>query len=114
LAGATGAVALMPLLPAGLHQPWVVTMLALAGLAGGVMLVPMESFFQTRPAAGEKGAVIAVSNFTAFVGISLSGVANGALGALGIGPTERFLAVGGLTLLAAAWVWQALRKEDRP
>ncbi len=109
---AAGLVALMPLLPPGLHKPWVVTMLALAGLAGGLMLVPMESFFQTRPAPAEKGTVIAVGNFAGFVGISLSGVANGAMASLHIPPTARFLAVGALTLLMAGWLWRALQRED--
>lgn len=113
LAAAASLAACMPFLPKACHEVWFVAMLALAGLAGGVMLVPMESFFQTRPASGERGAVIAVSNFTAFVGMSFSGLANIALTALGIAPVQRFFVVGGLTLLAAAWVWRALRKEDR-
>ena len=116
LAAATGLVALTPALPEPGQIPWLVAMLALAGIAGGVMLVPMESFFQTRPAAAQKGAVIAVGNFTAFLGMILSAVANAVMVALALKapPTARFLVVGGLTLLAAGWLWRALAREGAP
>jgi acyl-[acyl-carrier-protein]-phospholipid O-acyltransferase/long-chain-fatty-acid--[acyl-carrier-protein] ligase len=114
LAVSASLVALTPLLPGPLRQAWVVAMLALAGLSGGVMLVPMESFFQTRPRPGQKGTVIAVGNFTGFVGMSLSGVANDVMARLGMYPTTRFVVVGAMALLVALWLRRALRKEDRP
>jgi acyl-[acyl-carrier-protein]-phospholipid O-acyltransferase/long-chain-fatty-acid--[acyl-carrier-protein] ligase len=52
---------------------WVFTALGVAGLGGGLFLIPIASFIQVRPKPEEKGKIIAVSNFIAFSGIFLSG-----------------------------------------
>ena len=70
-------------------------------MAGGVLLVPMESFFQTRPAPEHKGAVIAAANFAGFAGMMLSGAVEFGLQASGIAPTHRFGLIAGVCLVAA-------------
>jgi acyl-[acyl-carrier-protein]-phospholipid O-acyltransferase/long-chain-fatty-acid--[acyl-carrier-protein] ligase len=76
--------------------PFFVT-IGLVGVAGGAILVPCESFIQTRPAPDKKGAVIAAANFAAFAGILLSGPAANALNAR-YDPTDSFLRLGLLSL----------------
>jgi acyl-[acyl-carrier-protein]-phospholipid O-acyltransferase/long-chain-fatty-acid--[acyl-carrier-protein] ligase len=48
--------------------------LMIAGLGGGLFLIPLTSFIQIRPKADEKGKVIGIANFTAFSGIFMSGL----------------------------------------
>ena len=80
------------------------------GLAGGVLLVPLESFIQSRPAAERKGEVIAAANFTAFTGIFLGGLAVSGLSsklvAKAMSPTTDFGIVGAITLLAGLVVYR--------
>jgi acyl-[acyl-carrier-protein]-phospholipid O-acyltransferase/long-chain-fatty-acid--[acyl-carrier-protein] ligase len=47
--------------------------LALAGAFGGLFLIPVTSFIQVRPGAGDKGKVIAAGNFLAFTCMLLAG-----------------------------------------
>ncbi len=58
------------------HKPiWILgTLFFLVGGVAGVMMVPMETFEQVRPAATEKGAVLAAANFATYCGILLAGV----------------------------------------
>lgn len=53
--------------------PLLIMALVVAGSGGGLFLIPLASFIQLRPRADQKGKIIAVSNFTAFSGIFLSG-----------------------------------------
>ena len=58
--------------------PVLFCLLFLLGAMGGVILIPVESFLQVRPAAHEKGSVLAAVNFVVFSGIFISSfVANG-------------------------------------
>lgn len=70
---------LSPLLPSSgpvdLRLSWMSASLFLCGFCGGVYLIPLSSFIQIRPAAAEKGKVLAVSNFMAFSAMALSGAA---------------------------------------
>ena len=52
---------------------WFGASLFLAGVFGGLYLIPLESFIQVRPAPHMKGRVIAVSNFLSFVAMALFG-----------------------------------------
>ena len=78
--------------------------------AGGVLLVPLEAFIQARPAADQKGKVIAAGNFTAFIGIMLGGLASNVLSSdcltKRMTPTTDFGIVGAITLLAGLLVWK--------
>lgn len=47
---------------------------ALAGIAGGLYLIPAVSFIQVRPAPEVRGKTLGCSNFASFVGIILAGV----------------------------------------
>lgn len=47
--------------------------LLLTGISGGVFLIPVTSFIQTRPAEGSKGRAISASNFLDFTGMLLAG-----------------------------------------
>jgi hypothetical protein len=73
LAVINAAVMGVALLPAGAQVAAVSVLLGLAGVAGGILLVPLESVFQIRPPASERGAAIASANFTAFSAILLAG-----------------------------------------
>lgn len=98
---ATGMVAMSQIIPEAIQLTWVASWLVLAGIAGGVLLVPMESFFQTRPAPKHKGAVIAAANFAGFAGMMLSGAVELGLQASNIAPSHRFGLIAGVCLIAA-------------
>ena len=53
---------------------FLLSMLACAGVAGGLMMVPLGSFFQTRPAPDKRGRVIAASGFAASTGLLVAGI----------------------------------------
>lgn len=73
LAGAT------PLFPASgglnIQLAWLGLTLFLAGVCGGLYLIPLESFIQVRPEPDRKGKIIAVSNFLSFVAMAVFGAA---------------------------------------
>lgn len=101
LAAALLAVGLTPFLPAGAMVPAVAGLLAVAGAAGGVMLVPCESFFQVHARPEQRGQILAAANFAAFAGILLSGPAFQLLEFL-VRPTTAF-AVSGLVVAVGVW-----------
>lgn len=88
--------------------------LVVAGCGGGLFLIPLTSFIQIRPRADQKGKIIAVSNFSAFGAIFLSGICfemvNGSFG-----PSVCMLFLGLLTFVAAfcfAFAFQRYGRED--
>lgn len=99
--------------PAGFAiGPWVtaLVLLAVAGLAGGMMLIPLESFIQIRPRPEHRGSMIAAGNFAAFTGIALAGaVYVGLCSVPGLGPAGSLACLGGLTLVVGGGVLWALR-----
>lgn len=113
LAILTGLIAAMDLLPSGLHLPWVIGGLLLAGVSGGMLLVPLESFFQVRPDPHEKGAVIAAANFAGFFAMMLAGGADLALTVLETPPLMRFGLLSAACAVVVVWLRWALRKETR-
>jgi acyl-[acyl-carrier-protein]-phospholipid O-acyltransferase/long-chain-fatty-acid--[acyl-carrier-protein] ligase len=86
-------------------------LLLAAGIPGGLLLIPLESFFQVRPEPRRRGAVIAAANFTAFVAMALASLAANGLNAW-LDPYRAFAALGGLSLLTAAGMWLWLRRVD--
>jgi len=64
---------LVPSAPARAQLPLLYALTLLLGLTGGIVLIPMESFIQVRPAPERKGAVLSAVNFVVFTGILLSG-----------------------------------------
>ncbi len=67
--------------------------LVMAGLGGGLFLIPLTSFIQIRPRGQEKGKVIGIANFTAFSGIFISGILFDGLLAL-FSPATSLLVIG--------------------
>ncbi|MDR2727407.1 MAG: MFS transporter, partial [Deltaproteobacteria bacterium] len=95
------AAACAPLLPSFLHVPWIFVAFIFAGICGGLYLIPLVSFIQIRPPAGEKGKVLGISNFASFVGILFSGLVFAPLGFL---HPSLMLACAGLAVFAfLAW-----------
>jgi len=56
----------------GLTYQSAIVHLALLGFFGGFFIVPVAAILQHRPAAGQKGAVLAAGNLLSFVGIALA------------------------------------------
>lgn len=104
-------VALLPLGPAPVRLPGLFVLVALTGAGGGLFMIPCESFIQVRPAAGEKGAVIASSNLAVFTGMLLTGGVFLLLKDLRT-PTLSFALTGGACLAAAWALRRGLRKVD--
>ncbi|EQD80264.1 transporter, partial [mine drainage metagenome] len=63
-----------PAFPSPVKIIFLLSMLACAGVAGGLMMVPLGSFFQTRPAPEKRGRVIAASGFAASTGLLVAGI----------------------------------------
>jgi len=91
---------LSPLLPADVGLGYLLTMLICAGASGGMMLVPLSSFFQTRPTAQRRGRVIAASGFAGSVGLLLGSAVYIPLSGI-LEPTSAFIPLGLVTLSAA-------------
>jgi acyl-[acyl-carrier-protein]-phospholipid O-acyltransferase/long-chain-fatty-acid--[acyl-carrier-protein] ligase len=118
-----GAMAMMGLVPAigaaaggasaggTLRVACVAAILVLAGLAGGILLVPLEAFIQARPAADRKGRIIAAANCAAFSGMMLAGGAFVVLDKL-LSPTTAFATMAVPTLAVAAWLFKALPRRE--
>lgn len=62
------------LAPISCQWHWMAASLFLAGIAGGLYLIPVASLLQIRPAETEKGRVLATASFCSFIAILLSGV----------------------------------------
>jgi len=108
----TFAFSAVPLLP---RESWFVAMfavLALAGVAGGMILVPCESFIQVRPAPEKKGAVIAAANCAAFIGMAVAGAVAIGLDKLA-GPTESFAVIGVMSLVVCVLLAKYLPRSER-
>ncbi len=102
------ALGLVPLLPSALRAWAAGGLLILAGAPGGLLMVPLESFFQVRPAPQRKGAVIAAANFAAFFAMALAGLAANLLNAY-LPPTTSFAVLGAATLAVAGMLVVGVR-----
>jgi len=118
LAGFLLATAASPLVPAKAswsvvspRMVYVLAMLACSGLAGGIFMVPLESFFQVRPAPQHRGSVLAAVNCAAFLGILAAGIVYLPLNEC-LQPNVTFAVMGGLALLGSAWMRAAFAKGD--
>jgi MFS family permease len=104
------AMLMVPRLDRALAMPVLFGLTLLIGVAGGLLLIPVESFLQVRPAAHEKGAVLAAVNFAVFGGIFLSGFVANFLNAHCL-PTTGFAWTGALTLVVAVVLKWAYGRE---
>lgn len=103
--------AAVPLLPVGAQVPALFALLVLVGVAGGLFLIPAESFIQVRPAADRKGAILAASNFVIFAGILLSGLVSNVLNAC-LEPTASFGVTGCVALLVCVFLRRGYRAHE--
>lgn len=97
---------LTTLLPEAARLPWFGLTLLCAGIWGGIYIIPITSFMQIKPKSGEKGKVLAASNFYSFLSMALFGLAFGLISYL---PTPVTFMVYGLAALAFAFLWAAPR-----
>lgn len=105
------AIAVVPLLPVQYHLVAMLVSFAIAGTAGGLFLIPQESFIQVRPSPQEKGRVISSANFASFIGMLLAGPVSIFLNQK-FQPSVSIAMAGGATLLVAIWLWLALPRGD--
>ena len=111
MAGFMGAMALVPLLPAGAQVAALYPLLALIGASGGLILIPCESFIQVRPAQARKGAVWAAANGAIFAGIVVASGASNLLNRL-LQPTLSFAVLAASTIAFVLWIRRALAAPD--
>lgn len=101
----------VPLLPQAGQLPLLLGSFLLAGIAGGIFLIPIVSTIQLRPVAGQKGKVLGVSNFTSFTGILASGVLFGLCGS--VLPSHLLLGGAMVALLFALWLGKSASKATQ-
>lgn len=102
----------LPYIPDTIRTPLLTGTLLTMGAAAGVLMIPLESFIQVRPAAHRKGATIAAANFAAFTGILLSGPVTNLFNWLRIAPTKCFAIMGTSAMIMALWLFLVLRREN--
>ncbi len=87
----------------------VIILIAATGIAGGIILVPLESFIQIRPAAHLKGRVIAAANFAVFSAMTVGAFALYLLNRW-FRPTTSLGLLGVATALFTVWLAKQLTK----
>jgi len=102
------ALAAVPALPGPARLPACFVLIGLVGVFGGLFLIPVESFIQTRPDPARRGAVLAAANFAVFGGILLSGPLSNLFNACWL-PTTSFAFVGAFSLVLSALIQVVLR-----
>ena len=92
---------------------WFALTLFATGICGGIYLIPIASFIQVRPADGEKGKILGVSNFFSFVAIALFGIVFYPISML---PAPWTFAVFGLATIGFAlfYIFPAIKKHCEP
>ncbi len=106
------SVMLVPHLP-GPTRSWVMILaLGLAGVGGGMFLVPLSSFIQLRPSPDVKGRIIAVSYFAVFSSMLISGGVYYLFAVVRIKPTNCFGIEAVLTAIVAGWLFFTLPKGN--
>lgn len=65
---------LTPLFPESIRFAWLLFTLSATGCAGGIFLIPTTTILQVRPKETEKGRVLSVASFCAFITILLAGI----------------------------------------
>lgn len=93
-------VVLIPGLSESFRPAAMITAMGITGIAGGVFIIPMASFIQVHPPPGQRGKMIAVSNFTDFVAMLVSGPIYYGMAKAGLSPSNSFGIVGAAALVA--------------
>lgn len=108
-----GGIAAIPVFPQGIQVPLLYGFIGLAGAAGGLFLIPCESFLQIRPAPERKGAVWASANFASFAGMSAASLAYTLVPGLNtMRPTLAYGGLGAVSLLFGFWLILEFRKRE--
>ncbi len=82
------------------------TLMALLGVASGLLVVPLDSLLQWRSPSGQRGSVIGLTNTFAFGGVLIGSLAVGLLSELGLGARGINLCAAVITGAGTAWaVW---------
>ncbi len=84
--------------------PATLILLALMGIASGMIVVPLNATLQWRSPEKHRGAVIALSNVFVFAGILLGSLGVQALSVVGLGARQILLAAAVLTIAGTIWV----------
>ncbi len=100
----------VPALPVAMQVPFLYILIGLTGMAGGLFLIPCESFLQIRPAPERKGAVWASANFASFSGMAVASFLYIPLTALR--PTLAYAALGTASLLFTVWMALEFQREE--
>jgi MFS family permease len=101
---------MVPALTPSVRVPILFILLGLVGAAGGLFLIPCESFVQVRPSKEQKGAVWAAANFAVFSGILLSGPVANVFNAH-LRPTTSFGVAGVISVLMSLLLLLAFRRQ---
>ncbi|MCR5219868.1 MAG: MFS transporter, partial [bacterium] len=96
---AAGASAWLPL-PKMAHFWCLMAIYGVAGLCGGFYIIPVSSFIQVRPSAGEKGRILGTDNCLVFAAIMMAGPTYGLISVFSA--STGHLLVGAATLLVTA------------
>jgi MFS family permease len=100
----------VPALPLAAQVPLLYVLIGLAGIAGGLFLIPCESFLQIRPAPERRGAVWASANFASFSGMAVASLLYIPLTTLR--PTLAYGVLGVASLLFTAWLAFEFRHKE--
>lgn len=100
----------VPLLPAAARTAVLYSLVGLAGMAGGLFMIPCESFIQIRPAPERKGAVWASANFASFSGMALASLLYIPLASLR--PTLAYAMLGAASLVFTGWMSLEFRHKE--
>jgi acyl-[acyl-carrier-protein]-phospholipid O-acyltransferase/long-chain-fatty-acid--[acyl-carrier-protein] ligase len=113
MAASMGAIGAIPLMPSGIQIPALYILVALAGVSGGLFMIPCESFLQIRPVPERKGAVWASANFASFSAMSLVSLAYTFIPVLNrMLPTHAYLGLGGISLFITLWLVLEFRHKE--
>ncbi len=91
--------------------PLLLALLSLAGLFGGIFLIPVTSFIQVRPAADDKGRIIGVDYFLSFACMLLAGWIFPFMDSL-FQPSMAILVLGILSIMAGGLIYCILRRGE--
>jgi predicted MFS family arabinose efflux permease len=106
------SVMFVPHLPAPVRKWVMIGALGLAGVGGGMFLVPLSSFIQIRPSPDIKGRIIAASYFADFSSMLISGGVYYLFARVGIKPSNCFGIEAVLTAIVVIWLFFTLPKGD--
>jgi len=104
------AIGAVPCLPVAVQVPLLYLLIGLAGVAGGLFLIPCESFLQIRPAPERKGAVWASANFASFSGMALASLLY--IPSTVLRPTFAYAVLGAASLLFTGWMVLEFRRKE--